>query len=69
MGYSTSDAERISRLEAATRAARRIVEQAKAEGQAIDADRQSEDPVALTVNGSSTLTPYEPSIRRPNLCG
>jgi hypothetical protein len=31
MGYSTSDAERIARLEAATRAARKIVEEAKAE--------------------------------------
>ena len=34
MGYSTSDAERISRLEAATRAARKIIEEAKAEGYA-----------------------------------
>jgi hypothetical protein len=32
MGYSTSDAERIARLEAATKAARTIIEEAKAEG-------------------------------------
>jgi type II secretory pathway pseudopilin PulG len=42
MGYSTSDAQRIARLEAATRAARTIIEAAKAQGYLTVANRWSD---------------------------
>ena len=51
MGYSTADAERIARLQAATRAARKIVEQAKAEDRAADVNRQSDGPVKARGRG------------------
>ena len=74
MGYSTADAERIARLEAATRAAKRIVEQAKGEDRPPIGNHQDDCPsgreaLASTANHSSTLTAYEKRIRRSDLCG
>lgn len=51
MGYSIADAERIARLEAATRAARRIVEHAKAEHRAADENHPSDHPMRVRGHG------------------
>ena len=64
MGYSTADAERIVRLEAATRAARRIIDQAKAGDRApIENHRDicpaGREDLASTANRSSTKSTHD----------
>ena len=69
MGYSTMDAERIARLEAATRAARRIVEQAKSKDQPPIENHQDDrsagrEALASTANRSSTKSTDDAPILR-----
>ena len=74
MAYSTADTERIVRLEAATRAAKKIVERARAENHVLVESCERDQPAAMrtgssAINRSSTLTVYETHIRRPDLFG
>lgn len=59
MGYSTSDAERIARLEAATRATKRLVEQAKAESPALVENCKDDRPT------KARTTPRPSIIHQP----
>ena len=68
MSYSTADAERIARLEAATRAAKRIVEQAKGEDRPPIGNHQDDCPsgreaLASTANRSAAKPTHDvPSV-------
>ena len=62
MAHSTADADRIARLTEATRAARAIVEQAKAKDPALVENCQNDRPVRARGHG----LPHQPAINQPD---
>lgn len=63
MAYSTADAELIARLKAATRAAKEIVAQAKAEAPVTDINRQND----RSVRARGRSGPCQPAINLDGL--